>query len=457
MANPKERKRLFGTDGIRGKANKYPVTCDIAVRLGRAITYFFQKEGGFGRPKIIIGKDTRRSCYMLEQAIAAGVCSQGGWGIFTGPLPTPGVAFCVSSMRAQAGVMISASHNEYQDNGIKIFDHRGHKLSDKVEDKIEKIIMGSDSIPLPLDDHLGKAERLSEVVGRYVVFAKSSFKSSESLNGIKMALDCANGAGYQVAPMIFSELGADVKAIGVSPNGCNINRSCGTLYPEYCAQEVLAHGAHIGLVLDGDADRLIVIDGKGKPIHGDRIIGILARYLHETDQLGGSLEIVGTVMSNIGLKLYLEEQGLHFHRANVGDRYVAERMKVSGAGLGGEPSGHIILGQTSKTGDGIVSALKVLECIRYYQKPIEELVKDISLHPQVVRSVAINKRLALDSVDSIQSAVKDFKAKLGKRGRILLRYSGTEPKVRVMMEGEDNLLVDRLSQQLSEVVEQSLG
>ena len=457
MGKSRALDKLFGTDGIRGKANVYPITCDMAVRLGRAITYFFQKEGGREHPIIIIGKDTRRSCYMLEQAIAAGICSQGGRGIFTGPLPTPGVAFCVSSMRAQAGVMISASHNEYYDNGIKIFNHRGEKLSDEIEAKIEKIVMESDSIPLPLDDHLGKAERLTEVVGRYVVFAKSAFKSSDSLDGIKLVLDCANGASYYVAPMIFSELGADIKAIGVSPNGCNINLNCGTVYPQTCSKKVVEYGAHMGLVFDGDADRLVVIDEQGEIIHGDRILGLLARYLHETDQLGGSKQIVGTVMNNLGLKSYLEKLGLNLCWANVGDRYVVEKMRSLGAGFGGEPSGHIILGQTSTTGDGIISALKVLECVKHYQKSVRELVKDILLYPQVVRSVPIKKRVELSSVKNIQNFLKDSRKRLGKSGRVHLRYSGTESKLRLMMEGEDDSLVDELSQQLSDVIQRSLS
>ena len=294
------QRTLFGTDGIRGKANVYPMTCDVITQLGRAITHFFQKQGRPKRPTIIIGKDTRLSCYMLEQALAAGVCSQGGMAILTGPFPTPGVAFCVRSMRAQAGVMISASHNQFADNGIKIFDRTGHKLPDSVELQIEEMVKNPSSIPIPLEDELGKTRRLDEVIGRYIVYAKSALKIQDSLEGMRIVLDCAHGASYQVAPMIFSELGAEVKSLGVSPNGCNINLASGSLHPEHCAHYVREYRADIGLAFDGDADRLVVIDEKGQVVHGDQLIGILARYLQETHQLGDSSEIVGTVMNNLG-------------------------------------------------------------------------------------------------------------------------------------------------------------
>ena len=451
------KRKLFGTDGIRGKANIFPMTCEVATQLGRAITYFFQKDRDKERPTIIIGKDTRLSCYMLEQAMAAGVCSQGGMAILTGPFPTPGVAFCVRSMRAQAGVMISASHNLFTDNGIKIFDRAGHKLPDAVELQIEQMVLEPDSIPTPLEDQLGKTRRLDEVIGRYIVYAKSTLKTPDSLEDIKVVLDCAHGGSYQVAPMIFSELGAQVEAIGVSPNGRNINGDCGSLYPEHCAQQVRKSGADIGLALDGDADRLTVIDEKGKIIDGNQLIGVLARYLQETDQLGESPEIVGTVMSNLGLQSYLEGQGLEFFRTDVGDRYIVERMRQIGSGFGGEPSGHLIFGRFSTTGDGIISALKVLECMDYYQRPIGELTDQIPLYPQSLKNVAVAWKPKFESVAAIVSSLAQAQRQLGPQGRVLLRYSGTEPKARVMVEGKNSDLVETICQELAHVVEESLA
>lgn len=451
MGNP-----LFGTDGIRGKANVFPMTCEVATQLGRAITYFFQ-EGGKERPTIIIGKDTRLSCYMLEQALAAGVCSQGGMAILTGPFPTPGVAFCVRSMRAQAGVMISASHNPFTDNGIKIFDRTGHKLPDSVEERIAEIVLNPESIPIPLEDELGKTQRLDQVIGRYIVYAKSALKSQDSLEGMRVVLDCAHGASYQVAPMIFSELGAEVMAVGVAPNGRNINLRCGSLHPEYCAHHVREYRADIGLAFDGDADRLAVIDGRGRPVHGDRLIGVLARYLKETGQLGESQEVVGTVMSNLGLESYLERLGLQLFRTSVGDRSIMERMKSSGGVFGGEPSGHLIFKNFSTTGDGIVSALKVLECVHYYRKPIGELAREVPLYPQVLRNVTVQSKPELGSVERIQSCLREAERRLGPRGRVLLRYSGTEPKVRVMVEGMSDPLVEGLCDELVQVVQETLG
>lgn len=452
-----ERRKLFGTDGIRGKANVFPMTCEVATQLGRAVTYFFQKEGGQDRPIIIIGKDTRLSCYMLEQAFAAGVCSQGGMAILTGPFPTPGVAFCVRNMRAQAGVMISASHNQFTDNGIKIFDRTGHKLPDKVELKIEEMVLNPGSIPIPLEDKLGKTQRLDEVVGRYIVYAKYVLKIQDSLEQMRVVLDCAHGASYRVAPMIFSELGAEIKAVGVSPNGQNINRGCGAMHPEHCAHHVREYQADIGFAFDGDADRLTVIDEQGRIVQGDQLIGVLARYLHETDQLGGIAEVVGTVMSNLGLESYLKRLGLELFRTDVGDRYIMERMKLSGSLLGGEPSGHLIFKNFSTTGDGIISALKVLECLHHYQRPLGELVQEVEVYPQELRNIVIKRKPRFESVDAIKSSLQQVEKRLGKQGRVLLRYSGTESKARVMVEGENAELVNGLCDELAQVVQKSLG
>ncbi len=456
MKKSKVRK-LFGTDGIRGKANIYPMTCEIATRLGRAVTYFFQKEKAQERPLIIIGKDTRLSCYMLEQAFAAGVCSQGGFAILTGPFPTPGVAFCVQSMRAQAGVMISASHNKYSDNGIKIFDRTGHKLPDEVELVLEEMILNPESIPTPLEDKLGKTKRLDEVIGRYIVYAKSAFILDESLEGLRIVIDCANGASYRVAPMIFSEMGAEVKSIGISPNGQNINLDCGSLHPHHCGEKVKEYRADVGFAFDGDADRLAVIDENGDLVDGDQLIGVLARYFLDTKQLGKGLEVVGTVMSNLGLEDYLKQQGISFFRTNVGDRYIVERMLNSGAVFGGEPSGHLVFKNYSTTGDGIISALKVLECMKYYGKPISELARDIKLYPQVLKNINVKKKPSFEEVPQIKSSLDKNQKKLGDKGRVLLRYSGTEPLARVMVEGEDSQLVDDVCEDLAQVVKQSLN
>lgn len=450
-------RKLFGTDGMRGKANVYPVTCEMATKLGRAVTYYFQKEKDQKTPLIIIGKDTRLSCYMLEQAFAAGVCSQGGNAILTGPFPTPGVAFCVQSMRAQAGVMISASHNPYYDNGIKIFDRFGHKLPDDVELELENMVLNPDTVPSPTEDRLGRAKRLDEVIGRYIVYAKSAFDIDYSLEDMRVVLDCANGASYKVAPMIFSELGAEVKCTGVTPNGQNINLGVGSLHPANCAEKVLQYRADIGFSFDGDADRLTVIDGRGKVVEGDKLIGVLARYLHDTNQLSSSVEIVGTVMSNLGLENYLKEKGLLLFRTNVGDRYIMERMKESGAVFGGEPSGHLIFKNFSTTGDGIISALKVLECIRYYGKSIDELIEEIELYPQVLKNVAVKSKPDFNDIPEISRELKLIEVKLGKKGRVLLRYSGTEPKARVMVEGEDEALVNEVCNDLVEKVQKALG
>ena len=452
-----EPRKFFGTDGIRGKANVFPMTCEVVTRLGRAVTYFFQKKDGQKQPTIIVGKDTRLSCYMLEQAFAAGVCAQGGMAILTGPLPTPGIAFCVRSMRAQAGVMISASHNLFTDNGIKIFDRTGHKLSDSIERKLEEMIENPDDIPIPLDDRLGRARRLDEVMGRYIVYAKDVFNAEDSLEHMSLVLDCAHGASYRVAPMIFSELGARVSTLGVEPNGRNINLHCGALYPQQCARKVCQEQADMGLAFDGDADRLVVVDESGTVVHGDQLIGMLARYLKETGQLGASTEIVGTVMSNLGLEHYLERQGLQLYRSEVGDRYVVERMQHSGCRFGGEASGHLVFKALSTTGDGIISALKVLECVRYYARPIGELVGEISLYPQVLRNVAVAKTPPLDSLDSVQSCLARVKTRLGTKGRVLLRYSGTEPVARVMVEGREQQLVEELCGELVSELQGALG
>jgi phosphoglucosamine mutase len=450
-------RKLFGTDGIRGVANVYPMTGEIALALGRAVTYYFQKQSKHTRqPLIIVGKDTRLSCYMIEQAFAAGVCSQGGKVILTSPLPTPGVAFVTQSMRADAGVMISASHNPYHHNGIKLFDANGFKLPDEAELEIEKLVFQPNLMPLKTEDQLGNTTRLKQVFGRYVVNVKSVLPNSIDLEGMRIVLDCANGAGYKVAPMVMEELGAEVITHGVNPNGTNINVDCGSLYPGKATELVKKYRADLGICLDGDADRVLVIDKEGTVVDGDKLIGVAAKLMLDKGEIKKGDEVVGTVMSNLGLENYIKSLGLKFHRTKVGDRYIIEHMRESGSLLGGEPSGHVIYGGHSTTGDGCLAALKVIEAIRFYNKPLSELVADIPLYPQLVKNAAVSKKIPLDTVEPLQKSIEKAEEKLGDKGRVLIRYSGTEALARVMVEAEDQALVTSLCDELTKVVEKSL-
>jgi len=449
-------RKLFGTDGIRGKANTYPMTGEVAFALGRAVTSYFQQNFS-KKPLIIIGKDTRLSCYMLEQAFSAGVCSQGGKAILTGPLPTPGVAFVTQSMRADAGVMISASHNSFEDNGIKIFDRTGHKLPDEIELELEKMVLNPALIPVKSGEHLGNAKRLDEVIGRYIVHTKAALSPQYSLEGLRIVVDGANGAGYKLAPMVFEELGAEVISIGNSPNGTNINKNCGALHPGGCAEAVKKYRADLGVCLDGDGDRLTIVDRNGEVIHGDKLIGLLGKFLKDNQEIGHAQEVVGTVMSNFGLEVYLKKIGLNFVRTQVGDRYIVEHMRQSGALFGGEPSGHLVFKRYSTTGDGILAALKAIESIKFYDRDLSELASEIELYPQVMINVPVAKRVPFQDVPEIQKSLKVAQDKLGDTGRTLLRYSGTEPLARVMVEGQDSKLVESICKEISEVVAKVLG
>ncbi len=449
-------RKLFGTDGVRGKANVYPMTGEVAFVLGRAVTSYFQKN--FSRkPLIIIGKDTRLSCYMLEQAFSAGVCSQGGKAILTGPLPTPGVAFVTQSMRADAGVMISASHNSFEDNGIKIFDRTGHKLPDEIELELEKMVLDPSLISQKVGDELGNAKRLDEVIGRYIVHTKAALSNQYSLEGLRIVVDGANGAGYKLAPIVFEELGAEVISLGNTPNGTNINKGCGALHPQLCAENVKKYRADLGVCLDGDGDRLTIVDSSGEVIHGDKLIGLCGKFLKDNEEIGPTNEIVGTVMSNFGLEFYLKEQGLKFVRTQVGDRYIVEHMRQSGALFGGEPSGHLVFKKYSTTGDGILAALKVIESIKFYDRDLSDLVKDIELFPQEMKNIKVAKRVPFDEIPEISKAIKSAEDQLGDEGRVLLRYSGTESLARVMVEGREHKLVSALCHGLTETVKKSLG
>jgi len=449
---------FFGTDGIRGEANIHPMTTEVAMNLGRAVTYYFQKYSqSLKGPLIIVGKDTRLSCYMLEQAFSAGVCAQGGRVILTGPLPTPAISFATCSMRANAGVMISASHNPFYDNGIKIFDHCGEKLPDSVEMKLEKMIQDPSLIPSPHREALGKASRMDEVLGRYIVHVKSCFDQKYSLEGMKIVIDCANGAAYKVAPLIFEELGAEVVTLGVSPDGLNINDHCGSLHPEKCAKLVLDHQADIGICLDGDADRLTVIDNKGEVVHGDILIGLFAKLMLDRGLMNKGDEVVGTVMTNLGLEVYLKELGLNLVRTKVGDRYILEYMQKSEkALLGGEPSGHIIFPKWASTGDGILAGLKILEAIKFYDCHLSDLQKNWQPYPQQLISIEVKEKPPMEEVTALILEKKAVEKEMGDKGRVVLRYSGTEKLARVMVEGSDPLIVDQMTKRLVDVVKQEL-
>jgi len=451
-------RKLFGTDGIRGKANVYPMTGDIAFILGRAVTAHFQNFNRRNKqPLIIVGKDTRRSCYMLEQAFSAGVCAQGGDVVLTGPLPTPGVAFVTQSMRADAGVMISASHNAFDDNGIKIFDAHGFKLPDEVEAELERLIENPHLLEIKLGADLGRAKRLEEVFGRYLVHTKSVFPPQFDLEGLRIVLDCANGAGYKIAPMMFRELGAEVIALGVEPNGQNINFESGALHPERAAEAVVKYRADIGICLDGDADRLVVIDEKGKVIDGDKIIGLFAKHLKDTNVLKAGDKVVGTVMSNLGLEKFVKSQGLDFLRTKVGDRYIIEELKTHNAILGGEPSGHIIFQNLSTTGDGALAGLKFIETMKFYSKSASQLVADIPLFPQILKNCKVKNKPEFDKVPAIVNALKKAESDLGEKGRVLLRYSGTENLARVMVEGQDEKQIHGVCDSLVTIVGKELN
>jgi phosphoglucosamine mutase len=448
-------KRLFGTDGVRGIANIEPMTAEMALQLGRAIAYVFKKEPR--RHRIVIGKDTRLSGYMLESAMVAGICSMGVDVLLVGPLPTPGIAFITSSMRADAGVVISASHNPYQDNGIKFFSREGLKLPDEIELQIEKFIFeNKDPSHRPTRKEVGKAYRVDDAIGRYVVFAKNSFPRELTLEGLKIAVDCANGAAYRVAPEVFYELGAEVVPMGVKPDGENINRDCGTLYPEVLAKEVKSAGADIGVAVDGDGDRCILVDEKGNILNGDHIMAISA-----TAMLGqGGLKkktLVATVMSNSGLDEAIVRYGGRVVRTPVGDRYVVEEMLKGGYNLGGEQSGHIVFFDHTTTGDGIITALQVLARMVREERKLSELASCMESYPQVLVNVKVQAKQDLKEIPSVVKALEKVRKKLNNRGRAFIRYSGTEPLARITVEGKKEDEINLLARELAEVVEKELG
>ncbi len=447
-------RKFFGTDGIRGKANIYPMTGEFAYKLGRAVTHYFEtKDTGNKTPLIVVGKDTRLSCYMLELAFSAGVCAQGGNVILTGPLPTPGVAFATASLRADAGVMISASHNPYYDNGLKVFNAKGLKLSDQVEQEIEKLLEDDSLIPNIDGEKLGKARRLDEVFGRYIVKVKSALDDEMSLAEKRIVIDCANGAAYKVAPMILTELGADVVVKGEKPNGKNINERCGALFPERMVEYVEKYRGDVGICLDGDADRLILVDELGNILSGDVIIGILAKFLLDSGAIDKGSVVVGTILTNLGLENFIKSLGLKFARTNVGDRYIMNYMIEHNSKLGGEGSGHIILRDYATTGDGLLTALKVLESMNYYEKPLSELAQEITLYPQFTKNLVVSDKRPLDKLKVRPQIDKIEKALKGK-GRVVLRYSGTEALLRIMVEAESESDAISTGEEIAELLEQ---
>ncbi len=448
-------RRLFGTDGVRGTANIYPMTSEISMQIGRAIA--FQVRDQHHGHRIVIGKDTRISGYMIENALASGICSMGVDVLLVGPLPTPGIAFITHSMRADAGVVISASHNPFQDNGIKIFSRNGFKLPDDKEADIEDLIFSQKMAALrPVADEIGKASRLDDAKGRYIVFLKNTFPSRYTLDDFHIVLDCAHGATYGVAPHVFSELGARVTAIGVHPNGKNINDQCGALHPERVAEEVKRLGADIGIALDGDGDRLIVVDEGGRVVDGDHIMAICAAELTATRKLKKKT-LVTTVMSNMGLEAAMRKIGVSLVRTPVGDRYVVEEMRKQGYSFGGEQSGHLLFLEHSTTGDGILAALQLMAIMKKRHKPLSELAKIMEAFPQTLTNVRTAKRLDLALVPGLQPAIKKMEKRLGNEGRILIRLSGTEPVVRVMLEGRDQDLINEMGQELCAIIRQADG
>ncbi len=446
-------RRLFGTDGVRGVANIYPMTSEIAMQIGRGIA-FLVKDMKHGH-RIVIGKDTRLSGYMIENALAAGICSMGVDILLVGPLPTPGIAFITTSMRADAGVVISASHNPFQDNGIKIFSRDGFKLPDELEAEIEDLIFSQKMAALrPVADEVGRATRIDDARGRYIVFLKNTFPKEYTLDDMHIVLDCAHGATYGVAPSVFEELGATVTAIGVKPDGKNINHECGALHPQLMAEKVKTLGADIGIALDGDGDRLIVADEKGQIVDGDHVMAICASDLMARKKLRKKT-LVTTVMSNIGLEVAMQRMGGKMVRTQVGDRYVVEEMRKGGYNFGGEQSGHLIFLDHNTTGDGILAALQLLTVIIKKQKPLSELTTIMEPFPQVLKNVRTSQKLPLKRIPGFQKKIKDLEKKLGSDGRILVRPSGTEPVIRVMVEGKDKSIINSMANELCDMVKKA--
>lgn len=454
-------RKLFGTDGIRGVANEYPMTADVAVRLGQAIAVHFRKKNplpgvvGGHRTRILIGKDTRISGYMFESGLAAGITSMGADVMLVGPMPTPAISFLTTGMRADAGIVISASHNAYQDNGIKIFGSDGYKLPDEEEAAIEKMVLAPQG-PVTKSKNIGKASRIDDASGRYIVFLKNTFPRDLTLDGLRIVLDCANGAAYKVAPTVLRELGAEVFTLGTDPDGFNINHDCGSLHTVGVSRRVLETRADVGISLDGDADRAILTDERGMTIDGDKIIALCAISLKQQNLLRNDT-VVTTVMSNIGLEIALKKHGIQLVRSQVGDRYVMEAMRQGDYCLGGEQSGHIIFGDHTTTGDGMLAALQVLAIMQRERRALSEITEVMQPYPQVLLNIEVREKPPLEELEEFQTALKQVQEELGDSGRVVTRYSGTEPKARVMVEGPDEPTIRRCADTLARSLRSTIG
>jgi phosphoglucosamine mutase len=448
-------RKLFGTDGVRGVANHDPMTSEMALRLGRAAAHVFRDSSR--RHRIVIGKDTRLSGYMIESALTSGICSMGVDVLLVGPVPTPGIAFLTRSLRADAGVVISASHNSYEDNGIKFFGRDGFKLPDEVETKMETVMFSGEIEAIrPTAAEIGKAYRIDDAIGRYNEFVKSSIPRGMDCSGLHVVVDSANGAAYKIAPRILIELGAEVISLHDQPNGVNINQGCGSLHPEVIARAVTANKAQIGFAYDGDADRVILCDDKGAILDGDAIMAICALQMIGQGRIGHNT-LVATVMSNLGLELALNDAGGKLVRVSVGDRAVMEKMIEGGYNLGGEQSGHVIFLDHNTTGDGLVTALQVLAIMKQTGRRLSELAACIKTYPQTLVNVRVKKRHDLAAIPEIAQRITEVEKTLEGRGRVLVRYSGTEPKVRVMLEGENEAEIKQYAADLARLIEQKLG
>jgi phosphoglucosamine mutase len=459
MTNPK---KIFGTDGVRGTANVEPVTAETALKLGRAAGHVFKhleaQARGRGRHKIVVGKDTRLSGYMLENAISSGILSMGVDVLFIGPLPTPGVAYATRSLRADAGIAITASHNPYADNGIKFFRADGYKLDEKIEGEIEELVFSGEIENIrPTADAIGKAVRIDDALGRYIEYAKSSFPRGLTLEGLRIVADCAHGAAYKSTPCVLRELGAEVIVFGNQPDGMNINRDCGSMHPEAVCRKVVEHQAHLGIAHDGDADRVLLCDETGQLIDGDDIMAIAALDMLAQKTLAEKT-LVATVMSNAGLEAAITAAGGRVIRAPVGDKYVIDEMLRGGFNFGGEQSGHLIFRDFSTTGDGLVSALQVLRVMRATGKPLGELARCWTRFPQIVANVVVREKKPFAQLDGVTKLVDEAEKELkAQGGRLLLRYSGTEPKARLLLEGRDAKILEKWSQKICGAIQKQIG
>jgi phosphoglucosamine mutase len=446
-------RRLFGTDGVRGVANIDPMTPEVALRLGRAIAFQFRHASRRGR--IVIGKDTRLSGYLFETALASGICSMGADVMLCGPLPTPGIAFITASMRADAGVVISASHNPYQDNGIKIFAADGFKLPDAVEAHLEQLMESKElDDARPRSSEIGKSTKIEDSRGRYVVFLKGAFPRERTLDGLRIVVDCANGAAYKVAPAVFAELGAEVVSLSVKPDGTNINDECGAVHPKKMCESVKKHRANLGIAVDGDADRVIIADENGEEVDGDAIMAIVAQRLIARNELKQNT-VVATVMSNLGLERALGRMGGRMVRTAVGDRYVVEEMRANGFNFGGEQSGHLVFLDYMTTGDGILAALQVLAVMLETGRPLSELKRVMTRYPQVLVNLKVREKKPLETLSDVNTLVGKVEKELGQEGRVLVRYSGTEAKARVMVEGPDQHTIQSYAEEIARAIERA--